>query len=298
MEILAAAFQVRPSDGDKPGAFAGFPYDRELVRRFRETFPRARWRPDEECWFVPGTTAVRRLDVWISQELETLDRHADDKGRDAFAFEPLASPYLTVGSDLAVRTPYSRTVVEAMRQIPWARWDPVAKVWRVPFRSYDELLSRWPEIEEAARRNEPEARRARRQDPKGQEASRIRQAERRRRRFPVPAAALPPLGQPVATNAWGIVVFEAIDIEPFDEPGVTEFYPHMRRGSPSYVWAHWRVSALLEIYRARPSRDPQDAEEAARRGWWLPGSEELRERAKELRRLERISREKHPAEEH
>ena len=45
------------------------------------------------------------------------DRFADEKGRDAFAFEPLESPYLTVGDDLRVRTPYSRTIVEALRSL-------------------------------------------------------------------------------------------------------------------------------------------------------------------------------------
>ena len=79
-------------EGDKPGAYASFPFDRELVRRFREAFPRARWRGAEERWFVPGTTAARRLQVWMSQELETLDRYADAKGRDAFTFDPLEVP--------------------------------------------------------------------------------------------------------------------------------------------------------------------------------------------------------------
>src|ERR687898_452971 len=119
MEV-ASAFQVTPSDGEKPGAYAVFPYDRDLVRRFREAFPRARWRGEEQGWFVPGTTAARRLDGWMSQELETLDRHADAKGRDAYLFDPLESPYLTVAEELEVRTPYSRTVVEAMRARPWA----------------------------------------------------------------------------------------------------------------------------------------------------------------------------------
>ncbi|MBZ6078581.1 hypothetical protein [Microvirga puerhi] len=286
MEITSA-FRVTASDGSKPGAFATFPYDRELVRRFREAFPRARWRADEECWFVPGTTAVRRLNAWISQELETLDRHADDKGRDAFAFEPLASPYLIVGDDLAVRTPYSRTVVEAMRRIPWARWDPAAKIWRVPFRSYDALLSLWPEIEAAARRNEPEARRRRRQKMKDQGASPVRQTERRRFRYPVPEDELPPLGELVATRTWGIVIFEAVDTEPLREVVAEDLYPHVKPSLNRYVWAHWRVPLLSEIYRARPAKAADDPMNIARRGWWLPDREELREKARELRRMER-----------
>lgn len=288
MEI-ASAFRVTPSEGDKPGAFAAFPYDRELVARFREAFPRARWRGDEQCWFVPGTTALRRLDAWISRELETLDRHADDKGRDAFAFEPLRSPYLIVGDDLAVRTPYSRTVVEAMRQIPWARWDPEAKVWRIPFRSYDDLLGRWPEIEEAARRNEPGARRARRAEQREHEASRAIQAERRRRRYPVPGDDLPPLEQPVATVSWGVVVFGAIEAEPLTDPAVRGLYPHLRGPLNGYVWARWRRPVLWEIYRARPAREPHDPNLAASRGWWLPDREELRERARQLRQIDRAA---------
>src|SRR6478735_7996003 len=185
----ASAFQVLHTDDDeRPGAYAVFPYDRDLVRRFRDRFPRARWRAGEERWFVPGTTAARRLDAWMAQELETLDRHADARGRDAFVFEPLESPYLTVADDLQVRTPYSPTIVEALRSIPWAHWDREERIWRVPFRSYEALKARWPEIEEAARRNEPEARRKRREEQKAlasEETSQI-QTERRRKRYPVP----------------------------------------------------------------------------------------------------------------
>ena len=205
MEI-AFAFRVDPSDdAERPGAYAAFPYDRDLVRRFRERFPRARWRGAEQRWFVRGTTAVQRLEAWMAQELETLDRHADAKGRDAYIFDPLESPYLTVADDLKVRTPYSRTVVEALRQIPWAHWDPEERIWRVPFRSYEELKARWPEIEEAAQRNEPEARKRRREERKAavpEETSRI-QAERRRRRYPVPGDDLPPLGFPVGDPPMG-----------------------------------------------------------------------------------------------
>lgn len=101
----APAFHVTPAEGDTPGAFACFPFDRELVQRFREAFPRARWREEESCWFVPGTTAPNRLDRWIAGELAALDRHADAKGRDAFTFNPLQSRYLEIADDLGVRTP-------------------------------------------------------------------------------------------------------------------------------------------------------------------------------------------------
>ncbi|QFU15528.1 hypothetical protein [Microvirga thermotolerans] len=286
---LASAFQVRPAEGDRPGAFASFPYDRDLVRRFRDAFPRARWREEEHCWFVPGTTALRRLDTWMTRELETLDRHADERGRDAFAFEPLESPYLAVGDELVVRTPYSRTVVEAMRRIPWARWDPQGKVWRVPFRSYGELRARWQEIEEAARRNEPAARRARAESREEREAALALQAERRRHRYPVPGDDLPPLDRPVATLAWGIVVFEDIGPEPLSDLRLRDRYPHLKDPLGRYVFARWRRPTLQEVYRARPAREPDDADLRADRGWWLPDRGELREAARRLRQAERAA---------
>jgi hypothetical protein len=291
MEI-SPAFQVTPSEGEKPGAFAVFPYDRDLMRRFREAFPRARWRAAEECWFVPGTTAARRLDAWISRELETLDRHADAKGRDAFIFDPLESSYLTIEDDLRVRTPYSRTVVEAMREIPWARWDYERRVWRVPFRSYEELRLRWPEIEEAARRNEPEEKKRRRTEQKdrGSEKADLVQAERRRRRYPVPGDDLPPLDQPVSTLPWGVVVFEEIENERISEASLRDLYPHLQGDPTSYVWAKWRMPELWEVYRAKHAREKEDPQLRLARGWWLPNREELRERARKLREMERARR--------
>lgn len=280
---LLSAFRVAASGGDRPGAYASFPYDRALVQRFRAAFPRARWRA-EGCWFVPGTTAAKRVDAWMAQELASLDRYADDKGRDAYLFEPLTSDYLTVADDLVVRTPYSRTVVDQMRAIPWARWDPEARVWRVPFRSYDELRRRWPEIEAAARRNEPEARR--RKLPRGPDpvAKRL-QAERRRRRYPVPGDDLPPTGEPVAT-AFGVVVFETIEGAPVDREAA-EAFTHVGDRPNRYVWARWRLPTFRELRAVKPMPAASDAE-ASERGWWLPDSEALDARLQQLRRSERM----------
>ncbi|MBM6594840.1 hypothetical protein [Microvirga pudoricolor] len=291
---LVSAFRVRPAEGERPGALAAFPYDRDLVRRFREQFPRARWREAEGGWFVPGTTATTRLDTWIAGEIDKLDLYADAKGRDAFVFEPLESQYLRVGEDLEVRTPYSRTVVEELRAVPFARWDPDHKVWRVPFRSYEALRGRWPVIEEAARRNEPEAKRQRRLEREPvDETALVVMAERRRRRYPVRMDEPPPLGEPVGTFRFGVVVFEAIDADPLEDVGSLErlgVYPHVHDHAGSYSWAHWRLPEWQEITWARPLREPVGSREKIRLGWWPPDQNERRERMRKLREIERAQR--------
>jgi hypothetical protein len=254
MEI-AAGFQVTPREGERPGAFLRFPFDRALLERFRDAFPRARWRAEEECWWVPGATAAQRLDAWIGRELSTLDRHADERGRDAHAFDPLPeSPYLAVGDGFTVRTPYSRTVVQAMRKIPWARWDGDAKAWRVPFRSVEELRALWPEIEEAARRNEPAAKRARKDAPPDPKA-RALQAERRRRRLPVSVSDPAPLGTPVSTQAYGLVIVEGLDADPLtDEARAAAQALHGDLPPGPLAYAHWRIPTLPELFAAKPKR--------------------------------------------
>jgi hypothetical protein len=134
-----SATQRDAGDG-APGATAAFPYDRMTVERFREAFPKARWRDDLGAWFVPGTRAERRLNAWMSREWSGVLAHADQRGRDAFAFEPITSRYLEVADGFVVRTPYSRTVIAELRAVPWARWDPASKAWRVPFLSFGELI--------------------------------------------------------------------------------------------------------------------------------------------------------------
>jgi hypothetical protein len=115
-------FKQRPAR-EKPGALAVFPFDRRTVERFRQAFPRARWNDERRSWFVPGKTAARRVHRWLAREAESLDPFGDLRGRDAYAFDPITSPYLEVGDDLRVRTPYSRTVLEELRAVPWSRWD-------------------------------------------------------------------------------------------------------------------------------------------------------------------------------
>lgn len=272
----------------KPGATAAFPYDRTTVERFRAAFPRARWRDDLGAWFVPGTSAERRLNLWSSREWSGVLAHADERGRDAFTFEPLASSYLEVADDLVVRTPYSRDVVAGLRQVPWARWDPASKAWRVPFRSFEELRRHWPAIEEAARRAEPEERRKRAESRRAapEHADRLAEAtERRRNRYPVREDALPPLGPVLMTHA-GCVVLEAVTGEVVENSVAARFYPEVVDEGGTLVWATRHRPTHEELVRAWPARsEPSQAEFA--RGWWQPTIETLRRERRNAASLER-----------
>jgi hypothetical protein len=121
------------NETDRPGVAAAFPYDRMTVERFRKTFPRARWNDDLKAWLVPGKTAARRFDRWLEREHSQTETHADTKGRDAFVFDPIASKYLRrLDSHLEVVTPYSRTVVDEMRQVPLPPGTPIVVCGRSP----------------------------------------------------------------------------------------------------------------------------------------------------------------------
>ncbi|WP_419694823.1 hypothetical protein ACN2CC_31860 [Mesorhizobium muleiense] len=277
---------------DTPGAFANFPYDRMTVERFREAFPRARWSDERRSWFVPGKTAARRVDRWLAREAELLAIHADSKGRDAYAFDPISSPYLEVADDLRIRTPYSKTVLRELREIPWAGWDDELRAWRVPFRSYEELRRRWPTIEEAARRSEPEERKRRREaekDSEAQRTTRLRYAERRRHRYPLPAEDLPPMGRPVATEQYGVVVFTDVSGEVAEPSVLTAFYPHAMRADFDLVWGTWRSATLTELIRTWPARREAGEMEHSR-GWWQPTLAELRVARRNARIIERRRR--------
>src|SRR5437763_17039537 len=143
MSIVASIRPVSESDG-KPGAVAAFAYDRAMVERFRAAFPRARWREDERCWFVPGVRAARRLERWLAAEADAGETHGDAKGRDAFAFDPIDSPYLEAADDLRIRTPVSRTVVEQLRHAPGSHWADEPTGWHAASRSSEQLRRRAP----------------------------------------------------------------------------------------------------------------------------------------------------------
>jgi hypothetical protein len=146
----------------------------------------------------------------------------------------------------------------------------------VPYRSFDELRRRWPAIETAAERNEPEMRKARREAIKGteeDEASKARTKERRRKRYPVPANDGPPLEHAVSTHA-GIVFFIGTDGELADTATVDAFY-FPARSDEEYVWASWRSGSLEELVTTWPARTLPGRQELDR-GWWLPTLDELR----------------------
>lgn len=261
-----------PADEETAGGVVSFPYDRMTVDQFRHRFPRARWRDDIKAWWVPGKTASKRIGRWLAEQEAEADAHADARGRDAFDFDPIVSPYLEIGrAGFQIRTPYSKTVVEELREIRFARWDSDLRLWHVPFRSFEDLQSHWPAIETAARRNEPAERAKRAELRKGTEddlRSKARSTERRKRRFPLPIDDLPPTGVPVAIS-YGIVVFDQITGELVDPSAVTDLYPGV---TENHIWGLWRPPALNELLSARPAKAvPEPAGE-----WWMPTIDELR----------------------
>jgi hypothetical protein len=282
-----SVLQRDAADGP-PGATAAFPYDRATVERFREAFPRARWREELGAWFVPGTRAERRLTAWSGREWSGVLAYADQRGRDAFTFEPITSPYLEVGDDFVIRTPYSRTVITELREVPWARWDPALKSWRVPFRSHEELRRRFPAIESAARLAEPDERRKRKQSREASpedENRRSLAAELRRKRYPVPEDALPPLDRVLMTHV-GCVTFTTITGELVEPMTADRFYPDVIAGPADLIWAAWRRPGHAELVQAWPARTPPNSSELAR-GWWQPTIEELRPERRKAASLER-----------
>ncbi|MBB5693856.1 hypothetical protein [Muricoccus pecuniae] len=287
-ETVEFSAAQRDSGDGAPGATAAFPYDRMTVERFREAFPRARWRDDLRAWFVPGARAERRLNAWMGREWQGVLAYADQRGRDAFDFEPISSPYLEVAEGFVVRTPYSRTVIAELREVPWASWDPSSKAWRVPFRSFEELRKRWPAIEEAARHAEPEERRTREESRKASPEHgerRAEAAERRRNRYPVPEDALPPLDRVLMTHA-GCAVFEAITGELPEPATVARFYPGLAAGPAALIWATLRRPGHAELVQAWPAKAAPGPAELAR-GWWQPTIEVLREERRKAASLER-----------
>jgi len=263
-------------DTDPPREKVSFAFDQMTVARFRETFPNARWSDSLRAWTVPGKTARKRIDRWLASEADRRAPYEEERGRDAYQFEPILSPYPQVyDRGFRIKTPFSRTVVDKLRQIAFARWDGDDKVWEVPYASYDDLQQRWEAIEEAAKRAEPEERRKRAEARKGTEEeakTKRRMSERGKKRLPVPSDDLPPLARPVATVAFGIVVITEITGELVDPEEVAEYHPD---ADDEYVWAGWRAATLEELVHTWPARAEPGGYERVR-GWWQPTLEELR----------------------
>ncbi len=280
--------EVSRSD-DGHGAVVSFRYDAALIERFRERFPRARWSENTGAWFVPGSTADRRVEVWLQGELSKQLAFADERGRDAFAFDPIESEYLEAGRDLVVRTPFSRTIIEQLRRIPWASWDSEERVWRVPFRSFEALRAGWLSIENAARRAEPSERKRRREElkrsPDFAEIKRL-EAERRRKRLPFASSQLPPFGRPMTTNK-GVVVVTGSDGELADAEAIATAYPGTR-STGDHVWVFWRWPTLEELVRIWPARQSPDSGDL-QRGWWQPTLDDLRAARRKARSIKRAA---------
>ncbi len=277
------------SDKEAPvGATMDLPHDRMTVERFREAFPRARWSESRKAWFVPGRTAQKRIGRWLAEIEAEADAFADDKGRDAFAFDPIESRYLEAGTAaLLIRTPYSKTLVSEIREIRDARWDADRRLWAVPYRSYEDLRRRWPIIERIAARSEPEARKARREASRGteeDEIARARSRERRRKRYPVPSDQIPPFARAIATHI-GVIVFARLDGELADAETVHAFYFPPDTGS-DHVWIAWRTGTLEELVTTWPAPSGPTAQER-HCGWWLPTLDELRVARRDARSREK-----------
>lgn len=197
-----------------------------------------------KAWFVPGRTAERRIGVGLAEMEAEADTFADEKERDAFAFDPIGSRYLEAApSAFQIRTPYSRAVVNEIREIPFARWDADRRLWTVPYRSYDKLRRRWQAIEATAERNEPEVRKARREAMKGteeEEASKARLSERRRKRYPVPAHDVPPLRACDRHACWCRYLHQHRWRTGRSATVGTFYFP--AGPSQEYVWASWRTA--------------------------------------------------------
>ncbi len=91
-------------------------FDRITVARFRETSPNARWSDTLQAWTLPGKTARKHIDRWLRPPRPTEGApYEEERGRDAYEFEPILSPYLQVfDRGFRIKTPYSRTVVDEL----------------------------------------------------------------------------------------------------------------------------------------------------------------------------------------
>ena len=91
--------------------------------------------------------------------------------------------------------------------------------------------------------------------PEQQEAV-ARAAERRRRRYPVPDEALPPLDQVVMTHQ-GAMIFTDVTGELVNDGILKSFYPGVSAAGITLVWATWRVLSALAPASASLGCEPR-----------------------------------------
>jgi hypothetical protein len=165
------------------GAEVRFPFaDPALLPRFRQTFPRARFRPAMRSWHVPGVLAVDRVTRFAeaaAQEERQAQARIDQVLRDA-EFErrpvPLDTPGLEGRSYLAalahngrklstrhilvwvredhvrVGFPYDEEAVALVRTVPGARFLPDLRAWSVPLAKVRDLHGVIDQMEESLAR--------------------------------------------------------------------------------------------------------------------------------------------------
>jgi hypothetical protein len=78
---------------------------------------------------------------------------AEEKARDALAFEPLpSSRWVRVHekNGILIRVRYSESLSRLLRSLPQARWEAEHKQWRYPFSSSDAIRRAIPDIERLA----------------------------------------------------------------------------------------------------------------------------------------------------
>jgi hypothetical protein len=223
----------------------------------------------------------------MSREWSGVLAHADQRGRDAFAFEPITSPYLEVADGFVVRTPYSRTVIAELRSVPWARWDPASKAWRVPFRSFEELRRRWPAIEDAARQAEPEERRKREEGRKAPLSTGTGEP-----RPPSVAEAVSRAGgctaatRPRADDPCGMRGVRGGHRRACRARGRRPLLPRCRRRTRRADLGGLAQASHAELVRLGPHGHAPGPADLAR-GWWQPTIEVLREERRRAASLER-----------
>jgi len=265
------------------------PHDRMTVERFREAFPRARWSERRKAWFVPGRTAEKRISRWLAEIEAEAEAFADDKGRDAFAFDPIESRYLKAGTAaLLIRTPYpKRSSPKSARSVTPARTlidvCGACLTGHTSISGTDGRLSKASPLEVSRRQERSDEKRSvelkktrlPRRGAGSEAASAIRFPPIRYRSCP--GNFHPYRRYRLCRSGRGIA----------DAETVHAFYFPPDAGR-DYVWVAWRTGKLEELVTAWPAPSGSTAEER-HRGWYLPTLDELRVARRDARSRENLA---------